>query len=60
VAFWIILLGLFLVFSNWIFLVCLIAAIWLFHRQVLREEEFLRNCFGEEYAEYNNRLRRYN
>ena len=42
VAFGLILLGQFLVFSNWILLVYLVAAIWLFHRQVLREEAYLR------------------
>ena len=37
VAFGIILLGQFLIFSNWILLIYLVAAIWLFQRQVLRE-----------------------
>ena len=59
VAFWIILLGQFLVFSNWILLVYLIAATWLFHRQVLREEEFLQSYYGEEYTAYCNHVRRY-
>ena len=36
VAFGFVLLGQFLVFSNWILLVYLIAAILLFHRQVSR------------------------
>jgi protein-S-isoprenylcysteine O-methyltransferase Ste14 len=38
VAFWIIMLGQFLIFPNWILLTYLPAAAWLFHRQVLREE----------------------
>jgi protein-S-isoprenylcysteine O-methyltransferase Ste14 len=59
VAFAFVLLGQFLVFPNWILLVYLAAGTWLFHRQVLREEEFLRKHYGQEYAEYCNRVRRY-
>jgi protein-S-isoprenylcysteine O-methyltransferase Ste14 len=59
VAFALILLGQFLIFSNWILLVYLGAAIWLFHRQVLREEDFLKRHYGQEYLEYCNRVRRY-
>lgn len=59
VAFWIILLGQFLTFPNWILLVYLGVATWLFHRQVLREEEYLREHYGAEYEEYFRRVRRY-
>ena len=59
VAFAIILLGQFLVFSNWILLVYTGGAFWLFHRQVLREEAFLKEHYGEEYQDYCNRVRRY-
>lgn len=59
VAFGIILLGQFLVFPNWILLVYLGAAIWLFNRQILREEVFLRKHYGKEYLEYCNHVRRY-
>jgi protein-S-isoprenylcysteine O-methyltransferase Ste14 len=38
VAFGFVLLGEFLLFSNWILLVYMAAATWLFHRQVSREE----------------------
>jgi protein-S-isoprenylcysteine O-methyltransferase Ste14 len=58
-AFAIILLGQFLIFPNWILLVYLGAASWLFHRQVLREEDYLKKHYGEEYAEYCGRVRRY-
>jgi protein-S-isoprenylcysteine O-methyltransferase Ste14 len=58
-AFGLILLGQFLIFSNWILLVYMIAAVWLFHRQVLREEDYLKKHYGEEYLEYSNRVRRY-
>jgi protein-S-isoprenylcysteine O-methyltransferase Ste14 len=59
VAFWIVLLGQFLIFPNWILLAYLPGAAWLFHRQVLREEEFLRKHYGPAYAQYCNRVRRY-
>jgi protein-S-isoprenylcysteine O-methyltransferase Ste14 len=59
VAFGSVLLGQFLLFSNWILLVYLFAAIWLFHRQVLREEQYLRGYYGQQYSEYSNRVRRY-
>ena len=59
VAFASILLGQFLIFSNWILLIYLCAGIWLFHRQVLREEDYLKKHYGEEYLEYCNRVRRY-
>ncbi|HET7587351.1 MAG TPA: isoprenylcysteine carboxylmethyltransferase family protein [Gammaproteobacteria bacterium] len=59
VAFALILLGQFLIFSNWILLLYLGAAVWLFHRQVLREEAFSRKHYGQEYAAYCRRVRRY-
>jgi protein-S-isoprenylcysteine O-methyltransferase Ste14 len=59
VAFFIILTGQFLIFPNWILLAYLVAATWLFHRQVLREEDFLKQHYGAAYAEYCNRVRRY-
>ena len=43
VAFGMILLGQFLIFPNWLLLIYLAAGVWLFHRQVLREEEYLRS-----------------
>jgi protein-S-isoprenylcysteine O-methyltransferase Ste14 len=59
VAFVFVLFGQFLVFSNWILLVYMVAAIWLFRRQVSREEEYLRNHYGQQYSEYCGRVRRY-
>ena len=58
-AFAMILVGQFLIFPNWILLVYLVAGIWLFHRQVLREEEFLKKHYGRDYLDYSNRVRRY-
>jgi protein-S-isoprenylcysteine O-methyltransferase Ste14 len=59
VAFATILIGQFLIFSNWILLVYIGAGIWLLHRQVLREEEYLKSHYGPEYSEYCKRVRRY-
>jgi protein-S-isoprenylcysteine O-methyltransferase Ste14 len=59
VAFALVLIGEFLFFSNWILVLYLCAAVWLFHRQVLREEEYLRQHYGRQYMEYSARVRRY-
>jgi protein-S-isoprenylcysteine O-methyltransferase Ste14 len=59
VAFALILIGQFLIFSNWILLMYAGAAAVLFHRQVLREEEYLQKHYGQEYTDYCNRVRRY-
>lgn len=59
VGFVLVLIGQFLVFPNWIPLVYLAAASWLIHRQILREEEFMRSHYGQEYVEYCKRVRRY-
>jgi protein-S-isoprenylcysteine O-methyltransferase Ste14 len=59
VGFWMILLGQFLAFANGLLLIYLVAATWLFHRQVRREEESLATRYGAEYAEYCRRVRRY-
>ena len=58
-AFGLILLGQFLIFPNWIILLYLFAGIWLFHRQVLREEDYLKKHYGKEYSDYRSRVRRY-
>jgi protein-S-isoprenylcysteine O-methyltransferase Ste14 len=59
VAFASVLLGQFLIFPSWILLVYIVAATWLFNRQVLLEEAFLKQRYGEEYSEYCKRVRRY-
>jgi protein-S-isoprenylcysteine O-methyltransferase Ste14 len=59
VAFGLILIGEFLVFPNWMLLVYVVAGVWLFHRQVLREEAYMREFYGAEYTAYCNRVRRY-
>jgi len=59
VAFGLVLTGEFLLFSSWILLVYLLAAVWLFHRQVLREESFLKEHYGQRYLTYSAHVRRY-
>lgn len=58
-AFGFVLLGIFLIFPNWILLIYLAAGVWLFNRQVLREEESLKKVYGKEYLDYCSRVRRY-
>lgn len=59
VGFAFVLVGQFLVFPNWVPLAYLVAGFLLLHRQVLREESFMRQHYSEEYAEYCRRVRRY-
>jgi protein-S-isoprenylcysteine O-methyltransferase Ste14 len=59
VAFAMVLIGEFLIFPNWISLIYLVVAMWLVHRQVLREEEYLKGHYGRAYEQYCHRVRRY-
>jgi protein-S-isoprenylcysteine O-methyltransferase Ste14 len=59
VGFGFVLLGQFLVFSNWILFAYIVAAVWLFNRQISREEEYLGGHYGRQYSEYCDRVRRY-
>ena len=59
VAFGLVLLGEFLIQPNWILLAYLITGIGLFHRQVVREEDYLGQHYGEEYRAYCKRVQRY-
>jgi len=59
VGFAFVLIGQYLVFPSWILLVYLMAAVALFHRQVLREEVWLREHYGQPYEAYCKRVRRY-
>jgi protein-S-isoprenylcysteine O-methyltransferase Ste14 len=59
VAFAIILIGEFFILPNWITLIYLVAAAWLFHRQVLREEDYLRRHHGQAFVDYCSQVRRY-
>jgi protein-S-isoprenylcysteine O-methyltransferase Ste14 len=53
------LIGQFLIFPNWLLLFYLLAGLWLLNRQALREETFLKEYYGAEYAAYSARVRRY-
>lgn len=59
VAFAMVLIGQFLIFPNWILLAYLVGGVWLFNRQVLREEAYLERHYGQEYSDYRARVRRY-
>jgi protein-S-isoprenylcysteine O-methyltransferase Ste14 len=59
VAFAMILIGEFLILPNWITLIYVVAAMGLFHRQVLREEDYLKIHYGRAYDQYCCRVRRY-
>ncbi len=59
VGFFVFLVGQLLVSPDWVPLIYLIAGTALFHRQVLREEDFMRGRYGEEYTEYCRHVRRY-
>ncbi len=58
-AFAFLLIGQFLVFPHWLLLLYLAAGFWLFNRQVLREEAYLKTHYGEEYSQYCRKVRRY-
>ena len=58
-AFGLVVLGQFLLFPNRITLIFLILGAALVHRQVLREERFLRVHYGQAYENYSRRVRRY-
>jgi protein-S-isoprenylcysteine O-methyltransferase Ste14 len=59
VAFALILIGQFLAFPNWMLLAYAVAGTGLFHRQVLREEQYLKEHYGQEYSEYCKNVPRY-
>jgi protein-S-isoprenylcysteine O-methyltransferase Ste14 len=59
VAFAFILTGEFLIFPNAILLAYIVGFLLLVHRQVLREEDYLKAHYGQEYLDYCNRVRRY-
>lgn len=51
--------GLLLAYFNWVHLLFTACAVLMLHLQILQEEAFLRNSFGEAYLEYQNRTGRY-
>lgn len=59
VAFLSFILGMLLVYPNLATLLVLVLFAAVIHRQVLREEKFLKSYYGKEYEEYCRRVRRY-
>jgi protein-S-isoprenylcysteine O-methyltransferase Ste14 len=51
--------GITLIYPNIVFIVVTIGAITGIHLQILREEKFLLNKFGEKYIQYKKQTRRY-
>jgi protein-S-isoprenylcysteine O-methyltransferase Ste14 len=52
-------LGTWLIYTNFNFLLSLIAAIIILHFQILQEEKFLFEKYGNEYRDYMKMVRRY-
>ena len=59
VSFAIMLIGQFLIFPSWILFVYIILSCSTFHKQVLKEESFLKQIFGKEFTAYSKKVRRY-
>jgi len=51
--------GIMLIYPNMVFIVVAICMITGIHLQILREEKFLLNKFGEKYLQYKKQTRRY-
>ena len=58
-AFIVFFLGVFLTYPNMITLLFLCLLIMMAHRQIIKEEIFLRNHYGNEYEQYCTKVRRY-
>lgn len=52
-------LGLLLMFFNWILLVFSVFAMTMLHLQILQEEHYLPEVFGEDYVDYKSKVCRY-
>ena len=52
-------IGILLAFPNAWHAAAVAITLMLFHKQILGEEQFLEGAFGEEYADYKKRVRRY-
>ena len=60
VAFILFFVGLILAYSNLAFIVILFGVyIPILHRQIIREEDFLKVHYGEDYSNYAKKVRRY-
>jgi protein-S-isoprenylcysteine O-methyltransferase Ste14 len=59
VSFAIMLIGQFMIYPSPLLLLYIFAGVLIFHRQVIKEEKFLREQYGKEFIEYCSRVRRY-
>ena len=59
VSFAAMLIGQFLIFPSWILFIYIFAGILTFHRQVLKEENFLSIQYGNEFEQYCRKVNRY-
>jgi protein-S-isoprenylcysteine O-methyltransferase Ste14 len=59
VAFILFLFGVFLINGTWFFLIFALLAVLAIHLQILREEEFLKQQYGDAYEQYCQRAARY-
>ena len=59
VCFALMLLGQFLIYSAWLFLIFLLAGMVRFHKQVLKEEIFLKEQYKSVYDDYCRKVKRY-
>ena len=57
IAFFMVLLGVYLIFTTWIFFIYFVAGLWLIDRQVCLEENSLRNIYSKEYDDYCKKVR---
>jgi len=58
-AFYLVYIGVLLMFFNWILLLFTILSMIMLHLQIRQEERFLVGAFGGEYQEYKQQTRRY-
>jgi protein-S-isoprenylcysteine O-methyltransferase Ste14 len=52
-------IGIFVAYPNIVTSIFLVLLVMAVHRQILREEKFLKSHYGEEYDEYCSKVRRY-
>lgn len=58
-GFYLVYIGILMMFFNWVLCVVTLFAITMLHLQVLQEEKHLADVFGNEYLSYKNKVKRY-